>query len=162
MHMASFVMTKRIEAPVETVFDVATDLEQAAKHIRGIERIELLTPGPIGKGTRWRETRRMMGREATETLEIVSFDRPHGYTVACDSCGCHFESSFRFMPHECDGATHVSLDVFTQARTWMAKLMSPVGDLMFGKTMRQCMDDDLEDIKRVAEERATAVKQAAR
>jgi hypothetical protein len=154
--MASFTMTKRVDARVETVFAVATDLERAAEYVRCIERIELLTPGPIGKGTRWRETRKMKGHESTETLEITEFDPPHGYTAACDSCGSHFESTFRFVPHECDGATHVSLSVMMEARSFFAKLMSPLGNLMFGKAMRKMLDDDLEDVKRAAEERVAA------
>jgi hypothetical protein len=106
--MANFSLTKRVEAPPETVFDVATDLEHAAEHVRGIEKIELLTPGPVGVGTRWRETRKMMGHESTETLEVTEFDRPRSYTVGCNSCGCYFETQFSFVPRA--GGTDVSLD----------------------------------------------------
>jgi hypothetical protein len=147
-------MTKRVDGPLEIVFDVATDLEHAAEHIHGIAKIELLASGPVGVGTRSRETRKMMGHEATEMFEIAAFDRPHSYTVGCNSCGSYFETTFRFMPHECDGAADVALEVRMEARTFFAKLMSPLGNLMFGKAMRKCMDDDLEDIKRVAESRA--------
>ena len=150
--MAEFTLTKRIAAPVETVFDVATDLAHAAEHIRGIERIELVTDGPVGAGTRWRETRKMMGHMSTETLEITTFDRPHHYTIGCESCGVYFETTFRFAP--VGDATDLTLDVRMEARSLMAQLMSPLGNLMFGTTMRQMMDDDLEDIKRVAESQA--------
>jgi hypothetical protein len=155
--MTTFMMTKRVDAPLDTVFDIATDLEHAAEHVRGIKHIELLTPGPVGKGTCWRETRTMMGRDATETLEIIDFDRPRSYTVGCNFCGSYFESTFRFVPHECDGATHVSLSVMMEARSFFARLMAPLGNLMFGKTMQKLLDDDLEDIKRVAEQRATSI-----
>jgi hypothetical protein len=148
----SFAVTKHVDAPVETVFDAASDLAHAAEHIRGIEKIELLTPGPVGAGTRWRETRKMMGHESTETLEITAFGRPRSYTVACHSCGAFFETTFRFASDA--SGTNVTLDVRMEARSLMAKLMSPLGNLMFGKTMRKCMDDDLEDIKHVAEARA--------
>jgi len=147
--MTQFSMSKRIESPADVVFDVATDLAHAAEHVRGIEKIELLTDGPVGVGTRWRETRRMMGREATETIEIVAFERPKSYTAGCESCGNYIELTFRFEP---DGAaTNLTLDVRMESRTLFAKLMSPVGNALFGKTMRQCMDDDLEDLKAAAE-----------
>jgi Polyketide cyclase / dehydrase and lipid transport len=152
--MTGFTVTKHVATPVEVVFDVASDLAHAAEHVLGIEKIELLTPGPVGVGTKWRETRRMMGREATETLEIKAFDRPRSYTVGCESCGCYFETVFRFEPQA--GGTDVTLDVRTKSLTFMAKLMSPIGKLMMGKVMRKCMDDDLEDVKRVAESRAGA------
>ncbi len=149
--MPSLSITKRVNAPVETVFAVATDLPNAAQHIRGIEKIELLTAGPIGVGTRWRETRKMMGHESTEILEVTSFDRPRSYAVGCESCGAYIETTFRFVPS--GGGTDIALDVRMEARSFFAKLMSPIGKLMFGKMIRKCMDDDLEDVKRVVEMR---------
>lgn len=147
--MAQFSMTRRVAAPVERVFDVATDLARAAERIRGIERIELLTEGPMRVGTRWRETRKMMGQSSTETLEVFALDRPRSYTVGCESCGTYFETTFRFAP-DGDG-TLVTLDARTESRSLMAKLMSPIGNLMFGKVMRKCMTEDLEDLARAAE-----------
>jgi carbon monoxide dehydrogenase subunit G len=152
--MAGLSLSKQIDAPIESVFDVATDLAHAAEHIRGIKKIELLTPGPVALGTRWRETRKMMGHESTETLEITAFNRPRHYTVGCNSCGCYFESTFSFVPE--GNTTKVTIDLRAEARTFFAKLMSPLGKLMLGKTMRKCLEDDLDDLKRVAESRARA------
>jgi carbon monoxide dehydrogenase subunit G len=150
--MAQFSMMKRVAAPVERVFDVASDLGRAAERIRGIERIELLTEGPMRVGTRWRETRKMMGQSSTETLEVFALDRPRSYTVGCESCGAYFETTFCFEP-DGDG-TLVTLDARTESRTFIAKLMSPIGNLMFGKVMRKCMSEDLEDLARAAEGQA--------
>jgi hypothetical protein len=92
-------------------------------------------------------------------LEIKTFDRPHSYIVGCESCGCYFETTFTFTPS--DGGTDVTLDVRTKAITLMAKLMSPIGNLMMGSAMRKCLEDDLDDVKRVAESRVTAEAFAA-
>jgi hypothetical protein len=156
--MTSFTMTKRISAPVEVVFDVASDLEHAAGRFRGIEKIELVTPAPVGVGTRWRETRRMMGRQATETMEMTAFDRPHRYTVGCHSCGAYMETAFRFTPMggaSGPGATDLTLDIRCQPRSLFAKMMSPLTRLMFTKMMRGCMENDLDDLARAAEAQAT-------
>jgi carbon monoxide dehydrogenase subunit G len=153
--MAQFTLTKRIDAPLETVFETATDLQRAAEHIRGIEKIELLTTLPVCVGTRWRETRRVMGRSDTQTLEVTAFDPPHSYTIGCDTCGSYFETTFRFAPMA-NNSTDVTLDIRCEARSLLAKLMSPLGNLMFGQVMRKCMDDDLDDIARVAESRKAA------
>lgn len=150
--MSHITTVKHIAAPIETVFAVATDLEHAADHVRGIKKIELLTPTPVGVGARWRETRRMLGREQTETLQMVAFDPPHSYTIACESCGCSFETVFRLASIR-DG-TDVTLDVRIEPQSFFAKLMSPITNTMFTSFMRQCMDDDLEDIKQTAESRA--------
>jgi carbon monoxide dehydrogenase subunit G len=158
--MLSFTLTKRINAPLETVFDVASDLAHAAEQFRGIEKIEVLTPGPVGVGTRWRETRRMMGREATETIEFTAFDRPRSYTVGCESCGTYMETTFHFAPTEnaANGpATELMLDNRWEARSLLAKLISPLTKPIIAKMMRGCMESDLEDLKSAAESRAVAI-----
>ena len=67
--MAGITASLRIEAPVSTVFALATDLDGWAGRIKAITRIEKLTPGPVRVGTRFKETRKMFGKEATETME---------------------------------------------------------------------------------------------
>jgi len=69
-------MEKYIEAPREVVFDAALDLHSAAENIGAITKMEVLTDGPIGLGTRFRETRVMFRKEATELMEITVFERP--------------------------------------------------------------------------------------
>ena len=54
------------------------------------------------------------------------------------------------------GGTDVPLDVSCEARSLGAKLLSPRGNLMFGKVLRQCMEDDLDDLKRAAEARKSS------
>lgn len=53
-------------------------------------KIELLTDLPVGEGTRFKETRIMFKREATEEMEFVEFDAPNVYTLGSYSCGCEF------------------------------------------------------------------------
>lgn len=150
--MARFSLTKRINAPLETVFEVATDLQRAADHLRGVEKIELLTTLPITAGTRWRETRSKMGRQHALELEVTDFDPPYSYTVAGMCCGSQVETTFRFAALAND-ATRLSLEARCEARSLGAKLMSPFTALVFGKKVRQARLDDLEDMKRVAESR---------
>ncbi|MEM6331460.1 MAG: SRPBCC family protein [Planctomycetota bacterium] len=146
--MADLSLTQTIHAPLERVFQLATDLPRAAEHISGVDRIELLTDGPIGAGTRWRETRTMMGRQATEELEITAFDPPRGYTAECDSCGCHFVSTFAMA--EVEGGTEVRLTLATTAQSMVAKLMSPLSALTMGAA-KKAIEQDLIDLKQAAE-----------
>ena len=151
--MSNLTVTKRIEAPQQTVFEVASDLERGADHLTGIERIELLTPGPVGKGTRWRETRIMFGKEATEELEMTDIDAPNFYTAGGESCGSAFSFTLHFHPD--DNATNVEANMQCRPITLFAKLMSPLSIFMIG-SMRKCIEQDLEDLKQVAESRATS------
>lgn len=137
-------ITKRIERPVAAVFGVFTDLANAPKRIHGIKKLEVLTPGPVGVGTRFRETRIMFKREATEEMWITAFEPNRSYSVGGESCGCKFLTEFRFTPE--GGGTRVDVEMRTLATTFFAKLMAPLGALMSGP-MKKCFDQDLEDLK---------------
>lgn len=141
--------SEHINAPVEKVFAVAADPHHAADVISAITKMEVLTDGPVGVGTRFRETRIMFGKEATEEMEFSVFDPPRSYTLVADSHGCHYVSTFRFIP---DGAgTRVDFEFTGDAHSFGAKVMSAVmGPLMKG-TMRKMLAKDLGELKRYVE-----------
>jgi len=149
--MAGFTLSKQINASPETVFALFTDLANAPGRIRAITKLEVLTPGPVGAGTRFRETRMMFGRQCTEEMQISAFDPGRGYTVACHSCGAEFRNSFRFTGN-CHG-TGVEVEMETRARSLVARLMKPLAWLMM-RSMKKCIDQDLEDLRRAAESSA--------
>ena len=146
--MTSLKLTKRIEGSPAEVFRVFSDLERAAERVTGIEKIELLSDGPVGVGTRWRETRIMFKKEATEEMEITAFEPGKGYIVEAESCGAHYTTFFRFRPE--GTATEVEVEFQVEAMTFMAKVLSPLGRMMKG-TLKKCIDNDLDDLKAVVE-----------
>ena len=60
--MATVKVSSQIAAPVERVFQMFTDIEHGAEHVSGIKKIETLTTGPFSLGTRWQQTRDVLGR----------------------------------------------------------------------------------------------------
>lgn len=142
--MARCDLSVHIQSPPETVFEVFTDLERASERIPAIKSLEVLTDGPVGEGTRFRETRVMFGKEAAEEMEITRFEPGRGYAVTCGSCGAIFETSFTFTPE--NGGTRVDQHTSSRAVSLGAKLMSPLGFLMMG-AMKKMMRKDLEALK---------------
>lgn len=155
----NITVTKHIDAPPHLVFDMLSDFENAPQRVEGIQRVEMLTDGPVGVGTRFRETRTMMKREATEELAITEFDRPRHYAVEADSCGCHFRTDVRVSGES--GGSRVEMVTTSRATTLLAKLMTPLGVMMAG-TMRKCLEADLDDVKRAAEQEASSPVAGAR
>ena len=143
-------ISRHINAPIETVFDAVTDLRKAEERIEAIVKMEVLTDGPIGVGTRFRETRVMFGKEATEEMEIGSFDRPNGYTVTAESHGCKYLSGFRL--EEVDGGTTITMTFEAFPQTTVAKVMGVLTKPL-QKKMGEMIGKDLEDIKRAIESR---------
>jgi hypothetical protein len=146
--MPTVTLAKHLNAAPEAVFALATDLANAPGRVKAITKLELLTPGPIGVGTRFRETRVMFGKEATEEMTISAFDPPHGYEVTAHSCGTDYHTIFRFLPES--GGTRVEFEFHARAVSFFAKLLTPLMFLMKG-VMRKCVEQDLEDIKKAAE-----------
>ena len=142
-------LSETINAPIGKVFDVFSDLHTADQRIEEIVNIEVLTDGPIGVGTRFRETRIMFGRESTEEMEITRFEPNKGYCVEADSCGAHFQTEFRFR--ENGDRTDVEMVTKTQAVSLFAKLMKPVSFLMAG-TMKKCFESDIAQLKKYCEQ----------
>jgi hypothetical protein len=134
-----------VAATPEQAWAVYSDLANAAGRIKGIERIEIITEGPLGVGTKWRETRIMMKKETTEEMEITEWVPCSHYTVYSDSCGSDFVSTVRVTPTG-EGCT-VAMEMNIKGRTLMGKLMMPLGWLMAG-VAKKCMRADLEDLKR--------------
>jgi Polyketide cyclase / dehydrase and lipid transport len=63
-----------IGRPVEDVFDFVADSRNEPRYNPAMAGVELLTPLPIGRGTRFRAR---MGRAGTPMLvELTEFDRP--------------------------------------------------------------------------------------
>lgn len=141
-------------APLEAAWDAASNLNKAEERFRGIAQIEMLTDGPIGKGTRWRETRIIMRKKATEELELLEWDPPHRYVAGCESCGARYRTTVTCEP-VADG-TEIRFLMHAEHLTLRAKIMGVVMGVMMRKMMEKCLSEDLEDMKRAAEGSAGA------
>ena len=146
--MPSVTVRTAIAAPPERVFAIATDLPHLARTVSGIESVEILTDGPVGEGTRWRETRIMFGKRASEEMWVTGFDPPRSLTVEAESHGAHYISEFRFEPE--GSGTRVALVFSARPVSFAGRLFSILGAAMFG-SVRKALERDLEDVKRAAE-----------
>ncbi len=148
--MPTLTISTTINAPQSRVFEVFTDLRAAPQRVSGIKSLEVLTDGPIGLATRFRETRVMLGREATETMEITAFNPPHSYDVTANSHGCLYHSTLTFTPQG-PNATTASMTFTATAKTAPAKLMGALMGWMVKGACRKAMQKDFDDLKRAIE-----------
>lgn len=147
--MAAITVSTHVSAPVERVFGVYTDLAKAVERIPAIIDLEVLSEGPFGEGTRWRETRVMFKKKATEEMWVTGFDPPRSYNVDSESHGMHYSTVFSFTPD--DGGTKVSWTFSGTALTLGTKIMSPIFNLLMKGAMSKCMRADLEALRDVCE-----------
>ncbi|HEY6854241.1 MAG TPA: SRPBCC family protein, partial [Gemmatimonadales bacterium] len=71
--MPRWTVVKQIAAPVDVVFRTVADVAQFAKAVPNVVKVEFLSDGKTGPGTRFRETRLMKGKEQTTELEVIEY-----------------------------------------------------------------------------------------
>lgn len=142
--MASLSTDRLIHAAPEVVFDVATSIETWPELDNPIVKVELLTPGPVGLGTRFRETRVIFRREASEEMEFVEWNRPLGYVLLAESHGSRYRTTFTLTPE--GDSTRLQMQFDATPLTFMAKIMSTLMKPLMKKMIDMC-GKDLEAIK---------------
>ena len=149
MQMQTLELDVLINAPAERVFEVLTDLEGLPERVTAIQKIELLTEGPVGLGTKFRETRIMFKREASEEMEFTSFDPPQGYVLEAESRGARYTTTYRLDPE--NNGTRLSISFEGTALSPFARFVSAVLMPFFKGAMRRAVEADLENLKHAAE-----------
>lgn len=145
--MGTQTLSRLINAPVSRVFSISTDLENIPKYIPAIVRIERLDDAskPVGVGTHWRETRKMMGNDAVVELWFTEFERDRACTIVSEGVGCRFTTRFEFT--EQGQKTKAEVTITTTPLTFVGRLMS----LMVKGAITKGIGQDLEAIAREAE-----------
>jgi uncharacterized protein YndB with AHSA1/START domain len=146
MSATQVVVERRIAAPAEEVWQTLTDLESAPEVLTGVERIEVITPGPFTEGTRWRETRRMFGRQATEEMYVTAAEEPDRLVVESDAQGAHYVSEFTLTPEPEDEGTVVRMAFSATPPGGVSGVLMKLFGGLGAKTVTKAIEKDLADI----------------
>jgi hypothetical protein len=157
--MFGFTVDRHIAAPPDVVFARASDFRRAPETISAIVKMDLLTDGPVRIGTRFRETRVLFGREATEEMTVTAFEPPKRYTLGAESHGSRYVTELSFAP---DGqGTRVTMTFAATPVTFMARVMSVLMRPMTKGLVKMCAKD-LDDMKAAIErDRNAAISASA-
>lgn len=148
MEVATSVL---IHAPRAVVWKRITDIENAAQTISGIEKVEILERPASGLvGLRWKETRTMFGKTATEIMWITDAVEPEFYKTRAESHGAIYVASLELT--EKAGGTELTMRFSGQAVTTPARLMEILIGWMFKGAMHKACGKDLSDIKAAVED----------
>jgi hypothetical protein len=140
-----------IAAPPAVVFATAIDIANWPIFLPAIEQVDMLTAGPIGVGTRFRETRTMFGRKAAEEMTVALIDPPHRFDLTAENHGTRYLGRHEVVP--APGGARLRLTFSGTAVTFGARLGMVLGFLFKGALRRQ-LRADFEALKAEAERRA--------
>lgn len=140
-----------VDAPAGRVWELVTDLERSPDIISAIDEVEVLAgEGAFGLGTKWRETRTMFGRQATEVMEVTKLDPGRSYTVEADGKGAHYVSTMSVEPLS-DDRSKLSFDFSGEPQGALGKVMAATVGRFFAGATRKAMEQDLSELKAAAE-----------
>lgn len=121
--MAGFKMEEWIARPPAQVFDLLSDMRRATEMVPAVTEVQKLTEGPVGAGTRYRETRQMNGKPQQTELEVVRYEPPTDYAVSNVTSGVETVYHYR-LASEGEG-TRVTLQATVEGKGLRA-VMVPV------------------------------------
>jgi carbon monoxide dehydrogenase subunit G len=148
--MDDITVIRRIDAPAADVWSLVTDLERSVDALRGITAIERLDDGDgFGVGTRWRETRELFGREATEEMEVVDLAPGSSYTVEARSGNTHYVSTIEVRPLDATSC-ELLMSLAGRSSSVAGRLAAATLGRLFSPATRRAMERDLDDIAAAA------------
>jgi uncharacterized protein YndB with AHSA1/START domain len=148
--MTTVTVATTVAAPIERVFEAFTDLEHSAERVSNIQKIEMLTAGGFELGTRWRETREVMGQLDSAEMKVTAFERNRTYTITHPKAGTRIDTVFTFEPFE--NSTKVRIEFALESHGLPPGLLAPLGWAIAG-TVRDVIGRDLADLKDSMEKR---------
>ncbi len=147
--MNEMSVSRHVAAPRERVWQVITDIDGAPEVVEAIQSVERVEGEGFAVGTRWRETRRVFGRAATEEMVVTALDPGTGYTTEADGPGTHYVSRFA-LAEEGEG-TRLTMAFGSEPVGLVGRLVgATVGRLAAGAS-RRAVAADLDDIARACE-----------
>jgi uncharacterized membrane protein len=142
-----------IDGSKERIWSVIMDIENASEAITGIDCVEVLDRPESGLvGLKWRETRTLFGKTATEDMWITDSSENEFYKTRAESHGSIYISTRRLT--DCQGGgTTLTMTHESKPQGLMAKLLSIPMGLVFSRMLKKCLMQDLSDIKEAVEKR---------
>ncbi len=144
-----------INASKEQIWEVIIDIDRAAERISGIEEIEVLErPNQGIIGLKWKETRTMFGKTATEIMWITEAEENAYYQTRAENHGAIYTSRLA-ITEASEGTSLLTMSFGAETPGLLAKIMSAtLGQLFKGATVK-AIRKDLEDIKANVEGQST-------
>lgn len=143
-----------VNASRHDVWQKVTDIENAASTISGIDKIEILDKPSQGiVGLKWKETRTLFGKTATETIWITDAVEDSYYLTEAQSHGSVYKSKIQLSDR--DGTTYLSMDFDAEPQSFGAKVLSATMGFMFKGATKKALLQDLTDVKAAVERAGT-------
>lgn len=145
----SIAVSETIRAPRARVWEIITDIENAAETISAITELTVLErPNQGLLGLKWTETRVMFGKDAQETMWISAAEDQQWYETTAENHGAIYKS--RLEIRDADEGVELSMRFDATPTNFKSRIMCGMFSLFQGSA-KKALQQDLKDIKARAE-----------
>jgi hypothetical protein len=141
--------TVRIEASPEAVAAVEFEPERDPEWIGGVDRVERLTPPPLGQGSEVRRLGGFLGRPIEWVMHVESFEPARHVGMHARKSPFPMDVDYLLEPLDGGAATQASIRIRGEGRG----LYGLPGPLM-GPMVKRSVTGDLKRLKRIVEGRS--------
>lgn len=151
-----------IAQPKAVVWQAICDIEHSNTMIGAILAIEILhqpTEGLIG--LKWRETRKMFGKEATEVMWVTKAEDNHYYATRAENHGAVYILRLSLVDLEVEATadstaesarmTQLTMTFHTESQSRLGKILASCMGFFMKGSMQKMLNQDLVDIKHYVE-----------
>ncbi|NKQ37948.1 MAG: hypothetical protein HF967_00440 [Methanosarcinales archaeon] len=140
-----------IEKPKQIIWAAITDIENCSNMISSIIDLSILNQPEDGiVGLRWKETRLMFGKEASETMWITDSVVNEYYCTRAESHGSVYITKLSLS--ETESKTILKMSFTAEAQSMIVKIISACMGFFVNSSMKKALYKDLEDIKKYVEQ----------
>ena len=139
-----------IDSPKSKVWAAITDINNCANMMSGIIDLKVLHQPEEGViGLKWTETRKMFGKESSETMWITDCKTGEYYDTRAENCGAIY--STKISVSEIGSKTILTMSFSGTSDSIFIKLISSIMSLFMKKSMVKMLQQDLDEIKAFVE-----------
>jgi uncharacterized membrane protein len=134
-----------IDAPIGAVWERLADIETQPEWMTEMRSVRVLTPGPVGVGTRAEADIRILGITVSDPIEIVEFSPPHRFAIRHDG---RFQGGGLITLDTLDGGRRTRVD---WAETLVPPILPTLGAMVQGPIFQRIFQADLARLKALIE-----------
>jgi uncharacterized membrane protein len=138
-------MVAVIDAPIERVWAIVSDIEGQPVWMHDMRRVTMLTDPPVGVGSRGLATVRMLGMQVTDPVTITEWQPPTRFAIRHE--GLWAGGGVITLESGVDGTT----TVVRWAETLRAPVLPELASFVQAPVFRAVFQADLERLKRLVE-----------
>ena len=136
-----------IDAPIEQVWAVLADIERQPEWMHDLRDVRVITPPPVGVGTRAVGTVQALGIAVEDPIEVTVFEPPVHYAVRHEG----FVTGRGDIRLVADGESDLATTLVTWEETLVPRLLPHLGGLVLAAVFGPIFERDLERLAGLVE-----------